>query len=128
MPPPPLAREFKDFLFRTNMLALALAVVVGNAVGKVIASIVANVFMPVFAVLTPTGHWREWKVGVGKLRFGLGDLAGSLLDFVLIALVVFFATKFLIRKTPAPPTKTCPQCMEAIHADAKRCKFCTAAL
>jgi large conductance mechanosensitive channel len=45
---------------------------------------------------------------------------------VIIAGIVFFITKSLVRSAPPPPTKTCPACKEGIHPEATRCRFCTA--
>ena len=58
-----------------------------------------------------------------------GTFFGSVVDFLIIALVVYMMTKALIKEAPAaapPPTKNCPRCKEAIAIDATKCKFCTA--
>jgi large conductance mechanosensitive channel len=121
-----LGKEFRDFLLKTNMFALALGVVIGQAVGKVVSAMVDNLIMPLLNVVTPKDvPWRTWAPGVGPVRFGVGPVLAVLLDFVIVASVVFLVTKALIRQTAPPPTKKCPECLEAIHPDARRCKFCT---
>ena len=123
-----LGKEFREFLVKTNMLALALAVVIGNAVTKVVNSVVSDLFMPVVGVITPEGNWRSFKLSFWRFNFTLGNFFGQLLDFAIIALVVFIVTKAFLKSAPPPPaspTKTCDACKEGIHPEATRCKFCT---
>jgi large conductance mechanosensitive channel len=117
-----LALEFRKFLLERNVLALAVGVVLGVAVGKVVDSIVKSLIMPVVGLITPSNDWRG---GLNWKGFGFGDVLGTLLDFIIVAGVVFLITKSLIRSAPPAPTKACPECLEAVHPDAKRCKFCT---
>jgi large conductance mechanosensitive channel len=126
--------EFRKFLLQTNALALAIGVVIGAAVGKVVSSLVADVIMPVISLAIPGGTWREAKIvlaqnpdGTVKSAIAAGQFLGALIDFAIIAMVVFLITKALIKPPPpGPPTKNCPECTEAIPAAAKRCKYCTA--
>jgi large conductance mechanosensitive channel len=120
------AREFREFLLKTNMFALAMGVVIGASVTKVVNSIVGDLIMPVVGVLTPAGDWRLLKVGYGRLQFTVGNFLGTMLDFVIIATVVFLITKMFVKQAPPPPTKICPACKEGIHPDATKCKWCTA--
>jgi len=131
MDPRNLGREFREFLFKTNVFSMAMGVVIGAAVGKVVQAIVDDLIMPFAGVLTPAGEWRALKISFWRFNFTIGHLAGTLVDFVIIASVVFLITKiFMKAQAPAPPapTKTCPKCLEAVHPDAKRCKHCTSEL
>jgi len=119
------AREFREFLLKTNMFALAMGVVIGAAISKVVASIVGDLVMPIVGILTPEGSWRLLKVGYGRLQFTVGNLMGNVLDFTIIAVVVFLITKMFVKQAPPPPTRTCPACREGNHPEATRCKFCT---
>ena len=122
---PKMVGEFRDFLLKTNMFALAMGVVIGNAVGKVVNSFVSDLIMPVVGVVAPGNDWRQIKVW----QFGIGNVMGTILDFMIIAAVVFVITKLMMKPPPPPaPAKVCPQCLETIHLDAKKCKFCTSAL
>lgn len=129
---PKIVVEFKDFLLKTNMFALAMAVVIGGAVGTVVNALVSDLIMPVIAVVLPAdASWQTWTLNIWKLKFPLGHLFGIILNFVIIAAVVFFVTKLVMKPAPAPPpapSKVCPQCMETVHIDAKKCKFCTSAM
>jgi len=123
-----LYREFKEFLLKQNALALAVGVIIGGAIGKVVSGIVEDLFMPVIGIVMPGGEWRNASLPlVGQNAIKFGDLLGRVIDFVIVATVVFVVVKLLIheKKEPAAPTKTCPECLESIPAAAKRCRACT---
>jgi large conductance mechanosensitive channel len=125
-----LTKDFREFLLKQNALALAVGVVIGAAVGKVVSAIVDDIIMPIVGLLIPGGEWRNWELplthdAAGKVTNAIkyGDLLGRVVDFLIIAIVVFAVTKALIA---APtPTKPCPRCAETIPLPATRCKFCT---
>lgn len=126
---PKIVVEFKNFLLKTNMFALATAVVLGGAINAVVGGIVSDLIMPVVGVVFPPGEWSTWTLKIWRLHFPLGHFFAIMLNFVIIAAVIFLMTKFMIKAEPPPPpvtpTKVCPQCQESIHLEAKRCKFCT---
>jgi large conductance mechanosensitive channel len=112
-------QEFRVFLLKQNAVALAIGVVIGAAIGRVVSGIVEDVIMPIVGLALPAGDWRAAQAGVVKY----GDLAGRVVDFVIIAWVVFALTKLLIREEK-PSTKTCPECLEPVPLDARRCRAC----
>lgn len=131
--------EFKTFLTKTNALALAVGVIIGAATGKVVSATVDDILMPPIAMVMPPGDWREaqivlstakddsGKVTVNAIKYG--HFAGAIVDFVIIAFVVFLITKTILPKeAPAPATKVCPDCKETVPADARKCRACTSAL
>lgn len=124
------AKEFRDFLLKTNMLALALGVVLGAAASKVVNAIVEHVLGGIIAVFKGGSYgWDALNFSVWKFRFNLGPLVNAVIEFVCVAAVVFLITKMFIKQSappPPPPTKACPECLEAIAPAATRCKFCTA--
>ena len=117
--------EFKAFLLKNNVVSLAVAFILGAAVGKVVSALVADLIMPVVGMLSPSGEWRQIAWQLGGAKFLIGDFLGSVLDFLVVALVVFFIAKSLIKPEPTPETKTCPFCLEVLARAATRCKFCT---
>jgi len=134
-----MLKGFKEFLFKNNVLALAVAVIVGGAVGKVVSSLAADVIMPLISVALPHGEWRAAKLIISKTvgpdgkeavnAINYGTFFGNVVDFVIIAFVVYMLTKALLKEAPAappPPSKNCPRCKESIVLDASKCKFCTA--
>ncbi len=118
--------EFRAFLLKNNVMALATGFILGAAVGKVVTALVSDFIMPFVGMITPSGEWRQITYEAGGAKFLVGDFLGAVVDFVIIALVVFIATKSLLKaEPPAPPTKNCPACTESIPVAATRCKFCT---
>ena len=95
--------EFKAFLLKHGVIALAVAVVIGGAVQKLVAAIVADLIMPIIGAFTPSGEWRTATVSIGAAKFGVGDFLGSFLDFIIIAFVVFLIVKMLVKEEPAKP-------------------------
>jgi large conductance mechanosensitive channel len=98
-PPPPVKKsfseEFMDFLNKFGVIGLAIAFIIGGAAGRLITALVADLLMPVVAVVIPGGEWRTTTFVVGPVKFLLGDFAGALIDFIIIALVVFMLSKQL---------------------------------
>lgn len=131
-------QEFKQFLTKTNALALAVGVIIGAGIGKVVDALVKDVLMPLIGLAMPGGDWREAKIVLSQKIDGspggtltYGAFLGAILDFIIIAFAVFLITKYLLRSAAAPapaPTKVCPECTEAIPIKARRCKFCTSAV
>jgi large conductance mechanosensitive channel len=132
-----MVKGFRDFLTKNSVLALAVGFIMGAATGKVVSSLVADIFMPVISLLLPSGDWRAAKL-VLKSRIGadgkevvvnainLGTFLGNVVDFVVIAFVIYLITKALIKEAPAAPSKKCPRCTETIAVEATKCKYCTA--
>jgi large conductance mechanosensitive channel len=127
--------EFRKFLLQTNALALAVGVIIGGAVGKLVGSLVADIMMPLIGLVIPGGAWREleWVLstkpdGMPANAITYGAFIGTMVDFVIIAWVVFMLTRYLLKPAPAAapaPTKTCPACLEIIPQGASRCRACT---
>ncbi len=122
--------EFRQFLLKQNALALAIGVIIGAAVGKVVSGIVEDVLMPLIGVVLPGGEWRNAQFALsGQNAIKYGDLAGRILDFAIVAFVVFVLTKALLEKpAPAPATKTCPDCLETVPLAARKCRACASAV
>src|SRR6185369_2256670 len=103
--------------------------------GKLVTGVVNDLLMPLISIVMPKGDWREWqfvlsqqtdaagKVTVNAIKYG--DFIGDVLDFVIIAFVVFLITRLILPKPGAPaPMKECPECLELIPSAAKKCKAC----
>ena len=131
-------RDFRDFLLKQNALALAVGVIIGGAIGKVVASLVADVLMPVIGLAFPGGDWREAKLILSETpgadgkpivsAINYGTFIGTIVDFAIIAFVVFVITRRLLKPEPAAPTKPCPYCLESLPVAATKCRACTSAL
>lgn len=124
-----MLRDFKNFLMKDNFIALAIAVVLGAAVGKVVQAIVDDFIMPIVGVITPSGEWQKATWDIGSMKIGIGDFASVLINFVIIAFVVWRISKLIEKPAPAAPlTRTCPFCRTSIDAAATRCPNCTSQL
>ena len=120
--------EFKAFLLKQNIIALALAVVVGTALNKVVTAFVDDFIMPIVAVLIPGGAWKTATWKVGPFAFLVGDFLSAVLGFVIVGFVAWRIAKMLIKDEPETPTKTCNFCRSKIDAQATRCPNCTSQL
>jgi large conductance mechanosensitive channel len=121
-------KEFKEYLLKQNLLALALAVVIGVALNRVVQAIVNDLIMPVVSFATPGGEWEKMKFpNSGPVQFGVGDLLSALLNFAIIGFVAWRISK-VIAPPPAPATKSCQFCKSSIDPAATRCPHCTSQL
>ncbi len=121
--------DFKTFLLKANVVALALAVIVGVAAGALVTARVDDFIMPIIGAVTPGGNWREWALTVGPMKFGIGHFLGVFLNFAIVTFVAWQIGKVFVKPDPAPPpTKLCPFCKSTIAADASRCAACTSQL
>ncbi len=135
----PLMEDFKKFAFKGNVVDLAVGVVIGAGFGKIVTAMVADVVMPFVALLMPAGDWRDNGIVLraaadpkNQVVLKYGDFLGAVLDFFVIAFVLFLVVSKVVKAaegrlklTGGPTTKDCPHCMETIPYGAKRCKFCT---
>ena len=120
-------REFKAFLLKENVLALAIAFVVGAALTKLVTAVVDDIVMPIVAAATPDPTRWQTYVTPGPIPFRLGDLGSAILNFIIIGFVAWRISKAFIRPEPAAvaATKMCPHCRMTIDAAATRCAHCT---
>lgn len=123
-------REFKAFLVKQNMLALAIAVVIGAATNKLVQAIVDDFIMPVIGVAAPAGEWQKTALHVGPVLFKVGDFGSILLNFLIVGFVCWRLTLMFVKqpKEEKPATRECPLCLQVIDARARRCPHCTSEL
>ncbi|MCZ7394516.1 MAG: MscL family protein [Candidatus Methanoperedens sp.] len=91
-------QEFIDFLNKYGVIGLAVAFVIGAAVTKLVSALVTDLIMPIIAALLPGGDWRAATLNIGSIRFLVGDFVGELLDFIIIALVIFLIVKSIVKE------------------------------
>ena len=127
-------RDFQEFALKGNVVDLAIAVVIGGAFGKIITAFVEDLIMPLLnpIVSRAGGDWRSIVVGPG---LKIGDFLGAIVDFLLIALVLFLVIRLFSRfkrqeeaAPPAPTERECPYCLEKVPLAATRCRACTSEL
>jgi large conductance mechanosensitive channel len=124
----PMIKEFKEFLLKQNIVALAIAVVVGTALNTLVKALVDDFIMPVVAAIGPGGEWQTATWDVGSVKFGVGDFLAALINFLIIGFVAWRISKIFIRPEAEAPKKNCPYCRMSIDAAAIRCPHCTSQL
>ena len=92
-----MVKEFMDFLMKYQVIGLAVAFIIGAAATKMVTACVADIIMPVIAVLIPGGDWRTQVLQLGPVKLLVGDFIGAIIDFVIIALVVFIVVKYMMK-------------------------------
>jgi large conductance mechanosensitive channel len=108
------AKEFREFAMKGNVIDLAVGVIIGAAFGKIVSSMVDNILMPIIGVLLQGINFASLSIMIGDANIKYGLFIGTILDFIIIALVLFMVIKFVnnVKKReeaapapPAPPTK-----------------------
>ncbi len=131
-----MLKEFRDFAVRGNVIDLAVAVIIGGAFGKIVGSLVNDILMPLIGLALGGLNFAELSVTVGQAVIKWGAFAQAIIDFVVIAFVIFLIVK-AANKTKkeepapapaAPTTKECPFCLTEIAIKASRCPNCTSQL
>lgn len=90
--------EFTQFLEEYGVLGLAIAFVIGLAVKDLVSATVDNIVMPVVEVFLAQGGWEQAVITVASIDFGIGPFLSALIDFLVIALLVFVFVKYALGK------------------------------
>lgn len=141
--------EFKKFIMRGNVMDLAIGVIIGAAFGKIVTSLVDDVLMPVIGLAAGKLDFSNLFISLNGQNYptlaaakaaaaptlNYGIFINTVIQFLIVAFVIFIIVKQVNRLMPAPPppapapaTKDCPQCFTKIPAQAKRCPACTSTL
>ncbi len=158
-----LWKDFKAFALKGNVIDLAVGVIIGAAFGKIVTSLVNDVVMPLIGLVTGGANFQNMFVLLKKAPEGqvittledakalniptlnYGAFLSQVLDFLIIALVIFLIIRMVTKltsatgkrlkqikgvkeETPAPTTKECPFCKTTIPIGAVRCPNCTSEL
>ncbi len=137
--------EFKKFIMRGNVLDLAIGVIIGAAFGKIVTSLVNDVLMPVIGLAAGKVDFSNLFIPLNGQHYdtladakkaaapiiAYGVFVNTIIEFLIIAFVIFMIVKQVNRLMPAPPppppveTKECPECLSTIALKAHRCPQCT---
>ncbi len=93
-----VAQEFREFLTEYKVMGLAVAFIMGAAVTTLVQSLVNNIIMPIVGLVMPGGVWQTAILMVGPIALGWGAFLAALLNFVIIALVVFLIAKAVLKE------------------------------
>jgi large conductance mechanosensitive channel len=125
---------FKEFLLKTNALALAIGVIIGAALGTVVSSLVNDIIMPPIGLALGGVNFADIRTEIGTSTAGepiyinWGVFINALITFVIVAFVVYLIAKLFIKEADPVPAKECPFCKEANHVDASKCRACASAI
>jgi large conductance mechanosensitive channel len=135
-----MLKEFRDFAMRGNVVDLAVGVIIGAAFGKIVTSFVNDVLMPpiglllggvdfsnIFITLSHNSYstLAEAKAA-GAATLNVGVFLNAIIDFLIVAFVIFLLVRQMNRMMPKPvTTKDCGFCCTAIPIKATRCPHCT---
>jgi large conductance mechanosensitive channel len=128
-----VAKDFKEFVLRGNVVDLAVAVVVGTAFGAVITALVKDMLTPIIGLIVGKHDFSALSFTVNGSVFHYGDFLNALIAFLSIATVVFFfvvqPVNLLMRRRRTEPdvgseTRACGECLSEIPTLARKCAFC----
>jgi large conductance mechanosensitive channel len=128
---------FREFLLKTNSLALAVGVVIGVALGNFVNSLVNDLIMPPIGLILGGIDFSQLKIVMKaasggdpttEVAFRYGNFINVVIAFTVIAFVVYLISKVLIKEEEVAPFRTCPACKEPNAIDATRCKACTSTI
>ncbi len=136
-----MLKEFKEFAIKGNVIDMAVGVIIGAAFGKIVDSFIKEVVLPPLSLLGKTDVSTlnfELRPKIGDapaVMLNFGAFVGQVLDFAIMAFVVFIFVKQMNRLkkkeavAPSDPTdKLCPECQMTIPIKATRCGHCTSQL
>ena len=93
-----LIKEFKDFLNEYKILGLAIAFIMGTAATSLVSGLVNDIVMPIITFFIPGGTWQTSTFHVGSIVIKWGDFLALLINFIIIALVVFLVAKYMFKE------------------------------
>jgi len=96
-PPKGFIEEFMAFLNKYGIVGLAIAFIIGGAAGRLVTALVSDILMPIITFFIPGGEWRKAVLVIGSINLAVGNFVGALIDFIVIAIVVFLLMKQLAK-------------------------------
>src|SRR5271163_1923359 len=138
-----MLKEFKEFAVRGNVLDMAIGIIIGVAFGKIVTSLVNDIIMPPIGLVLGRVDFADLYLtldsttyptlaaakAAGAATINYGAFLNTILDFLIVAFVMFLVVRQVNRAFPAPPkevtTRECPFCLSQIALKASRCPNCT---
>ena len=129
-------KEFKEFISRGNVMDMAVGVIIGGAFTAIVTSLVDDIIMPLISLLTGGFDFSNLCIvlgeGEGAATFNYGSFITAIINFLLIALVIFLMLKAINKftkkkeeeKAEEPTEKDCPYCYSKINIKATKCPCC----
>ena len=121
-------KDFRDFLLKQNVVALAIAVIIASALNVLVKALVEDFIMPIVVAIGPGGDWQKATWSVGSVKFGTGDFLAAAINFLIIGLVAWRISRVFVKPAVEAPKKNCPYCRMSMDPAATRCPHCTSQL
>lgn len=127
--------EFKAFINRGNVMDMAVGIIIGGAFTSIINSLVSDIIQPILGLFGGM-NFDQYMFKIGEVTIKYGSFITAVINFLIMAFVVFCIVKAMNRATshlhkeeaPAITTKFCPYCKSEINIEATRCPHCTSQL
>ena len=88
-----MLKEFREFISRGNVIDLAVAVIIGAAFTAIVKSLVDDIIMPLIGVLMGGIDFTTLTIQVGEATIAYGNFIQAIINFVIIALVIFLIVR-----------------------------------
>ena len=131
-------KGFRQFIFRGNVLDLAVAVVMGAAFSAVVTALVKDLLTPLIAAFAGSPDFSRIAVDLNGSKLLVGDFLNAVIAFLMMAIALYFFIVLPVNSLDArirrgdvpadPTTKKCPECLSDVAVGARRCAFCTSQL
>lgn len=140
-----ISKDFKSFAFKGNIVDMSIGIIIGTAFTKIVNSLVSEIITPLLNLATSNINFNnlffaldgkeyetlELAKEAGAITINYGSFITNIIDFFIIALVLFFVLRIINKKNKKEvvekieTTKTCPYCKSIIAIDATKCAHCT---
>lgn len=88
-----MIKEFKEFAMKGSLIDMAVGIIIGAAVSKMVGTLVENILMPIIGVFMGGVNFQDLSIKVGEASIGYGAFIQALIDFIIIAFVIFMILK-----------------------------------
>lgn len=130
-------KEFKEFINKGNVMSMAVGIIIGGAFTSIVSSLVEDIINPILGIFGGMNFDQLSVTLAGDATLNYGKFISAVINFVIMALIVFLMVKAVNKVTDvvgpkkeevAPTEKDCPYCKSKIAIAATRCPFCTSEL
>lgn len=132
--------EFKEFALKGNVVSLAVGVIIGGAFQAIVASLTNDIISPIIGIFMGENLAGKTATLINTsekvVTLGYGNFITSIINFFIMALVLFILIRAINRITPSndntdepkPEPRKCPYCCGILDDNATRCPSCTSML
>lgn len=100
--------EFKDFASKGSLVDMAVGIIIGAAIGKMVGALVDSILMPIIGVVLGGVDFSSLSIAIGDAQIGYGAFIQALIDFLIIAFVIFMIIKALNKMKESPDGEDSP--------------------